>query len=736
MGIFDDAQTLYGNPAKTFPLLRSLRTQVLRINLYWGGRLGAEPPKLVAPRFDDPALYEVAGEPSTGVSSLGRQLGAPAAGHRFSYAVLQSWDKDKISGLKAASPGLNALAIKDMAASFSPATTDGKDNELLPAGVGYAGASTDHTDWFLTDPSGDRLESCAQSGRWLMDVGNPDYQAAWLANVGEDLKDHGWNGVLIDGASWSASSELCGRTIAKYPSDADYTAAVNSFLARVAPALRARGFTVVASMRVPATSDGQALWAKWLSYLSGGALAGWTKSGEAQVGSTAWEFQQQLLNVTEATGKPFLALTAGGERDARSIRFAKASFLLGRSAGKSAFLYSPTGETDGWSPETAVEVGKPLGAPRRVGSAWQRDFSEGTVLVNPSDAATTIKLDNTYFTPAGEAVTSVLLAPASGIVLRFPDLVGGNDTAVARRRPRNAADPADQAYDWSIYDRTVTAAAQHGIQVVFSILGTPPWANNGLGLRFAPADPAELASFAYAAAKRYSGTYRGPDGKRLPAVRLWLAWNEPNNPVFLQPQYKRVGGKWVVQSARDYTAICEAIYRGVHTTLLRGEKVGCGATAPRGSNAPASKRPSVTPLMFLRELKRAGLKHFDAYAHHPYYNLPNESPHSQPNDWGAIELGNIDKLIGKLTKLYGPKRLWITEYGYQTNDPKFGVSWARQARYLREAYSIARKTHRVDMLVWFLLRDDARIKAGWQSGFFTAKGKRKPAANAFKQLPR
>ena len=49
----------------------------------------------------------------------------------------------------------------------------------------------------------------------------------------------------------------------------------------------------------------------------------------------------------------------------------------------------------------------------------------------------------------------------------------------------------------------------------------------------------------------------------LPAVRHWLAWNEPNNPAFLRPQYKRVGGKWVIQSAIDYAKICNAIVKGV-----------------------------------------------------------------------------------------------------------------------------------------------------------------------------
>src|ERR671924_1556765 len=37
VGINDEAFSLYGNPAAAFETLRSLNTQVLRVNLYWGG---------------------------------------------------------------------------------------------------------------------------------------------------------------------------------------------------------------------------------------------------------------------------------------------------------------------------------------------------------------------------------------------------------------------------------------------------------------------------------------------------------------------------------------------------------------------------------------------------------------------------------------------------------------------------------------------------------------------------
>jgi hypothetical protein len=39
------------------------------------------------------------------------------------------------------------------------------------------------------------------------------------------------------------------------------------------------------------------------------------------------------------------------------------------------------------------------------------------------------------------------------------------------------------------------------------------------------------------------------------------------------------------------------------------------------------------------------------------------------------------------------------------------------------------------MMIWFLLRDEPRIGSGWQSGFFTITGRKKPAFNAFARLP-
>ena len=138
--------------------------------------------------------------------------------------------------------------------------------------------------------------------------------------------------------------------------------------------------------------------------------------------------------------------------------------------------------------------------------------------------------------------------------------------------------------------------------------------------------------------------------------------------------------------------------------------------------------------------KKAGLKRFDAWAHHPYYAGPSDQPTTKPvSAQGApataITLGNINDLISAVTQLYGNKRIWITEYGYQTNPPDtlFGVSWAKQALYLKQAFGIAKQNPRIDLMLWFLLKDDPNLD-GWQSGLITIGGKKKPAFAAFQQL--
>ena len=118
--------------------------------------------------------------------------------------------------------------------------------------------------------------------------------------------------------------------------------------------------------------------------------------------------------------------------------------------------------------------------------------------------------------------------------------------------------------------------------------------------------------------------------------------------------------------------------------------------------------------------------------------LPTRGPPrgAQGQPATAVTLGNLDVLSSRLVALYGRgMRIWVTEYGYQTNppDPLFGVSWAQQARYMERAYAKLRANARVDMFIWFLLRDETR-PGGWESGLFTAAWDEKSSHSTFAGL--
>jgi hypothetical protein len=180
-----------------------------------------------------------------------------------------------------------------------------------------------------------------------------------------------------------------------------------------------------------------------------------------------------------------------------------------------------------------------------------------------------VGINDEAFTLYGDPTTAfATLRALKAQVIRVNLYWGGNKWAVAKSRPSDPTDPGDPAYDWTIYDRLVRYATQYNVKVVFSILFTPTWANGGKARTVPPSNYNDLVNFSYAAAERYSGLWTPPTWQQdpsnpttklpLPKVNMWTAWNEPNNPAFLTPQYKRVGKTWRVESGFNYAKICNA----------------------------------------------------------------------------------------------------------------------------------------------------------------------------------
>jgi hypothetical protein len=345
----------------------------------------------------------------TGCASAAGDLG------RYDYVILHSWEYGRIAALRAANPGVKVLVYKN--ATFAVDYVSPAD-EHLPDGVNYWTADPS---WFLLDTAGRRVNSVGYPHHWTMDVGSPGYQQAWLSNVLADVRAHGWDGVMLDDVNDRMDWHLGDRTLARYPTRADWYAATRSFLATVGPGLTSAGFLAVPNINFDCW---EACWRDYLQFASGAVREWWTKNGTASSGhytDVGWEWSTNFLRITQEAGKFLLPITYAPGGDTRSMRYARASFLLAWDGGRSAMIFEPMDPEaqDPYSGEWAVDIGAPVAPRYRVGVAWRRDFSGGTVVVNPSSTTTqSVSLGGAYLLPDGTAVTAVTLQPASGLVLR------------------------------------------------------------------------------------------------------------------------------------------------------------------------------------------------------------------------------------------------------------------------------------------------------------------------------
>jgi hypothetical protein len=294
----------------------------------------------------------------------------------------------------------------------------------------------------------------------------------------------------------------------------------------------------------------------------------------------------------------------------------------------------------------------------------------------------------------------------------------------------NPAEPARIA-EAAFLDRSIPSAVAAGVSVRLSVRPAAPGAVGTSATR-----AAAFASFVAELARRY------------PQVQTFVIGNEPNQPRFWRPQFRK--GKEV--AALGYERLLADSYDALKSVDPTITVVG-GVVSSRGNDAPtATSNSSTSPLRFIAALGAAyRASHrkrpiMDAFGFHPYPRS-NRDPLERGLEWPDAGFANLDRVKQALWDAFaGTKqptvesglRISLDEVGWQTAIPAADqeaytgyetvpvTSDRAQAHVYRELIGRAECDPAVSDVLFMPFVDEHDL-AGFQSGLERADGTKRPS---------
>jgi hypothetical protein len=321
-----------------------------------------------------------------------------------------------------------------------------------------------------------------------------------------------------------------------------------------------------------------------------------------------------------------------------------------------------------------------------------------------------------------------------------------------------ASNPADPSYSWTKVDEQVRELSAAGFKIMIVIDAAPTWTEGPNMPKSAtpgtwePSAP-DLGQFAQAIATRYDGSFADPlnPGKVLPRISIWQAWDEPNLPEYLSPQ-------WSGNGASGYHPVSPNLYRSMEDafyTAVKGVSVSnyvvLAGVGPYGDPPGTGSTDRMQPVEFERELLCVTAQFtlegacndpadFDAIDSHPYgiygpnWHALNADDVSVPDVYKLVNVLHAAEKLGTAMPA-GPKGNWVTETSWDTNPPDpNGVPIQEQARWMEQAFYNLWKQG-VSTVLWWQIEDSPPIPnyaSTYQAGTYYLDGQAKPSATAFR----
>ena len=327
---------------------------------------------------------------------------------------------------------------------FKTASTIGKIKALNPTIIilGYRSIMSMHTyyddwpeadaheDWFLHDVSGNRIRAVSGglAGWYGMDVGNPGWREHFANYVKSMLEtypdvdgifaDNAWNSFRY--AVWNVPKE-------QLPADIG-SRWHNDMLAMISFVKKTIGNKLLIVNTDNNDDYVDACDGKMEEHFVHKTF--WWSLDKSHSEWYDWEGKVESLKNINQRGKYYLAHSGTiipenpTEADLDKIHdiviYCFASYLLGVNGEKAIFGFNNIHSKDGsrgYYSAFDVSLGSPVSEYYLINSTYTRDFSDGKVLVNPTNASHTIFLDENYRTLNGEKVSIVALPAHRALIL-------------------------------------------------------------------------------------------------------------------------------------------------------------------------------------------------------------------------------------------------------------------------------------------------------------------------------
>ncbi len=301
----------------------------------------------------------------------------------------------------------------------------------------WAYINANHPDWFLKDASGNRVYEKSFPNNFLLNPNNVD----WKAYRAQQLQDYtvakGYDGVYLDVIlPWINSGTIYYNAQPVNPAtgglftNAEWKQANIGFLDSMKQAIGPAKTLMINGL---SNGDTYYSWdvAAYMTKADAGLMEGFLRWGQQAASfnktETEWKKDIDALSAVAQLGKKVYAMTAvysdinaTAEQMKAMHIYSLSSYLLvsGPTTGYS-FLPPVAASVQPYEALWEISVGQPLSAYYALNNVYQRDFTDGKVLVNPTDSGQTfnVPLGGSYRTIDGQTVTSISLAPKSGTIL-------------------------------------------------------------------------------------------------------------------------------------------------------------------------------------------------------------------------------------------------------------------------------------------------------------------------------